>query len=36
MEGKSSVNAYRSALERGCRCVELDCWDPPVKKFEYF
>src|ERR1700712_1699175 len=25
--GQSSVEAYISALNRGCRCVEVDCWD---------
>jgi phosphatidylinositol phospholipase C delta len=25
--GQSSVEAYISALTRGCRCVEVDCWD---------
>ncbi|XP_050408495.1 1-phosphatidylinositol 4,5-bisphosphate phosphodiesterase delta-4 isoform X3 [Patella vulgata] len=27
LRGPSKVEAYISALERGCRCVELDCWD---------
>ncbi|XP_032896683.1 1-phosphatidylinositol 4,5-bisphosphate phosphodiesterase delta-1 isoform X2 [Amblyraja radiata] len=27
LEGPSSIEAYISALNRGCRCVELDCWD---------
>ncbi|XP_069771033.1 1-phosphatidylinositol 4,5-bisphosphate phosphodiesterase delta-1a isoform X3 [Narcine bancroftii] len=27
LEGPSSTEAYISALTRGCRCVELDCWD---------
>ncbi|XP_029968482.1 1-phosphatidylinositol 4,5-bisphosphate phosphodiesterase delta-4 [Salarias fasciatus] len=27
LRGHSSVEAYIQALKRGCRCVELDCWD---------
>jgi phosphatidylinositol phospholipase C delta len=27
--GQSSVEGYISALTRGCRCVEVDCWDGP-------
>ncbi|KAL3428222.1 phosphatidylinositol-specific phospholipase C [Phlyctema vagabunda] len=25
--GESSVEAYISALNKGCRCVEVDCWN---------
>lgn len=25
--GRSSVEPYISALNQGCRCVEIDCWD---------
>ncbi|KAK3685434.1 hypothetical protein B0T22DRAFT_500321 [Podospora appendiculata] len=27
--GVSSVEGYISAILRGCRCVEIDCWDGP-------
>ncbi|KAM6955608.1 1-phosphatidylinositol 4,5-bisphosphate phosphodiesterase delta-4-like [Lycodopsis pacificus] len=27
LRGQSSREAYIQALKRGCRCVEVDCWD---------
>ncbi|TRZ00779.1 hypothetical protein DNTS_034751 [Danionella cerebrum] len=29
IRGQSSVEGYIKALKRGCRCVEVDCWDGP-------
>ncbi|XP_076841317.1 1-phosphatidylinositol 4,5-bisphosphate phosphodiesterase delta-4 isoform X2 [Brachyhypopomus gauderio] len=29
LRGQSSVEGYIRALSRGCRCVEVDCWDGP-------
>jgi phosphatidylinositol phospholipase C, delta len=25
--GDASIEGYRSVLTRGCRCIEIDCWD---------
>jgi len=27
LKGESSVQAYINAFDKGCKCVELDCWD---------
>ena len=27
--GRSTIEGYISALEKGCRCIELDLWDGP-------
>eukprot|EP01060_Flectonema_neradi_P031316 TRINITY_DN471_c2_g1_i1.p1 TRINITY_DN471_c2_g1~~TRINITY_DN471_c2_g1_i1.p1 ORF type:complete len:842 (+),score=137.26 TRINITY_DN471_c2_g1_i1:65-2590(+) len=29
LHGKSSVDMYKNALNWGCRCLEIDCWDGP-------
>lgn len=32
LAGESSAEAYITALRRGCRCVEIDCWNGPDGK----
>lgn len=27
LTGKSSTQAYINVFNKGCRCVEIDCWD---------
>lgn len=27
VKGESSTEAYITALQKGCRCLEIDCWD---------
>ncbi|XP_061465280.1 1-phosphatidylinositol 4,5-bisphosphate phosphodiesterase delta-4 isoform X2 [Rhineura floridana] len=29
LRGQSSIEGYIRALKRGCRCLEIDCWDGP-------
>lgn len=31
--GDSSIEGYIKALQKGCKCVEVDVWDPPNESF---
>lgn len=35
LRGPSDVEAYVHAFLKGCRCVELDCWDGPTEPVIY-
>ena len=25
--GEASIDGYKTVLEKGCQCIEIDCWD---------